>query len=185
MGTFLIERLNIRGGLMSEERATRSEMNDEFIEDTFFEKGHVGLKVRQLLITILAWFGLLLPFGLVLFPILFFKDKVIVFDAFQTAIRLFQLMDEFLLAAAIFIVIFFLVLTYRNNKRFKNLLQKKKTYDEEILDTRKADLEQYFTENFGPKEEREATKFISIPEEKNMQTSTIRDLYEENGVPLS
>ncbi|EFR98163.1 conserved hypothetical protein [Listeria ivanovii FSL F6-596] len=64
------------------------------------------------------------------------------------------------------------------------LLQKKKTYDEEILDTRKEILEQYFTENFGPKAKREATKFISIPEEKNMQTSTIRDLYEKNEVPL-
>lgn len=107
MGTFLIERLITRGDLMTEKKATRTEMNEEFIEDAFFEKGHIWLKVKQLLVTILAWIGLLLPFGLVLFPILFFKDKVIVFDAFQTAIRLFQLMDEFLLAAAIFIVIFF------------------------------------------------------------------------------
>ncbi|MCJ1718394.1 hypothetical protein MMC00_11450 [Listeria ivanovii] len=52
------------------------------------------------------------------------------------------------------------------------------------MDTRKEILEQYFTENFGPKADREATKFISIPEEKNMQTSTIRDLYEKNEVPL-
>lgn len=50
-------------------------MNEEFIEDAFFEKGHIWLKVKQLLVTILAWIGLLLPFGLVLFPILFSKIK--------------------------------------------------------------------------------------------------------------
>ncbi|WP_260444999.1 hypothetical protein [Listeria booriae] len=41
------------------QKATREEMNEQFIEDQFFEKGNEGLKLRQILMTILAWIGFL------------------------------------------------------------------------------------------------------------------------------
>ncbi|WP_088810456.1 MULTISPECIES: hypothetical protein [Listeria] len=166
------------------ENATREEMNEQFIEDQFFESGHTGLKVRQILITILAWLVFFLPFGLVLFPILFLKERVIIFAAFETAIRIFRILDIFLLVAIIFIVIYFLFLTHKTNKNFEERLQKEITYDEFESNTREATLEAFFTERFGDKAEREAAKFVSIPEEKNIDETTIRDLYKEKGVEL-
>ncbi len=167
-----------------EEKATREEMNNQFIEDQFFEHGNGGLKIRQILITILAWIGFFLPFGLVLFPILFLKEKVIIFEAFDTAIRVFRILDGFLLLAIIFIVIYFLVLTHKTNKNYKERLQKEITYNEEKLKIRETTLEAFFSERFGEKTEREAQKFVSIPEEKNIDETTIRDLYKEKGVEL-
>lgn len=167
-----------------EEKSTREEMNEKFIEDQFFESGNTGLKARQLGITILAWIGFFIPFGLVLFPILFLKERVIIFEAFKTAIRIFRILDVFLLLALIFIVLYFLFLTYKTNKYFKEQLQKEITYNEENLKVRENALEAFFTERFGEKTEREAAQFVSIPEEKNLDETTIRDLYQEKGVPL-
>ncbi|WP_260450950.1 hypothetical protein [Listeria booriae] len=78
------------------QKATREEMNEQFIEDQFFEKGNEGLKLRQILMTILAWIGFFVPFALVLFPILFMRERVIIFEAFQTVLRMFRMLSVFL-----------------------------------------------------------------------------------------
>ncbi|EAC5223190.1 hypothetical protein BI336_01245 [Listeria monocytogenes] len=169
---------------MMEGKSTREEMNEKFIEDQFFESGHIGLKLRQIGITILAWISYFIPFGLVLFPILFLKERVIIFAAFDTAIRIFRILDVFLLIAIIFIIIYFLFLTHKTNKYYSERLQKKITYNEENLKVRESILEDFFAERFGEKTEREAAQFVSIPEEKNLDENTIRDLYREKGAPL-
>ncbi|MCV86630.1 hypothetical protein DX139_13820, partial [Listeria monocytogenes] len=61
---------------------------------------------------------------------------------------------------------------------------KKITYNEENLKVRESILEDFFAERFGEKTEREAAQFVSIPEEKNLDENTIRDLYREKGAPL-
>ncbi|WP_164832511.1 hypothetical protein [Listeria fleischmannii] len=88
---------------------------------------------------------------------------------FKTAIRIFRILDVFLLLALIFIVLYFLFLTYKTNKYFKEQLQKEITYNEENLKVRENTLEAFFTERFGEKTEREAAQFVSIPEEKKFR----------------
>lgn len=169
---------------MMVQKAVRDEVSEQFIEDEFFEKGHVGLKIRQVLITILAWIGFFLPFLLVLFPILFWHNWAIVFDVFDLAIRIFKIMDDFLYIALPLILIYLILLTFKNNRRYKKVLQKEITYDEETLEIRKEVVEAFMTERFGDKAFRQSQKFVSIPEEKNLSDTCIRDLYKDSGVDL-
>ncbi|MBC1358087.1 hypothetical protein [Listeria booriae] len=166
------------------QKATREEMNEQFIEDQFFEKGNGILKLKQIVITVLAWIGFFIPFFLVLFPILFMRERVIIFEAFQTVLRMFRILSIFFIILACVIIIIFVWMTYRNNRRYTEVLGKKVTYDEEKVAIRKAAINQFATKRFGDKVSRETQRFTSIPEEKNLDTRTIADIYEEKGVPL-
>lgn len=166
------------------QKATREEMNEQFIEDQFFEKGHGVLKLRQIIMTVLAWIGFFVPFILVLFPILFMRERVIIFEAFQTVLRMFRILSVFFIILSCLTIIIFVWMTYRNNRRYTEVLGKTVTYNEEKVAIRKAAIDQFATERFGSKAARETQRFTSIPEEKNLDTSTISDIYEEKGVPL-
>ncbi|MBC1794198.1 hypothetical protein HCA55_03595 [Listeria booriae] len=160
------------------------EFKSTYVEDFFYEKGHAGLKMKQICITIFAWLLFFTPFVLVLFPILFFKQEVIVLAAYQTAARMFRTMGIIFSVAIIFIIVLFIILTYVNNARYEKILNKKITFNEETLAIRKLAVEEFVTERFGDKKTRESQKYISIPGDKNLDVTSYRDLYEKKGVPL-
>lgn len=79
--------------------------------------------------------------------------------------RLFQLVSFFL--------------TLHNNYRINHHEKVKQLYDDEELQVRKTALNEFYTERFGPKETRHATRYYSVPENKNFDDATIRELYKE------
>ncbi|WP_260444998.1 hypothetical protein [Listeria booriae] len=93
-------------------------------------------------------------------------------------------MSVFFIIVACLTIIIFVWMTYRNNRRYTEVLGKKITYNEEKVAIRKTAINQFATERFGNRAVRETQRFTSIPEEKNLDTSTISDIYEEKGVPL-
>lgn len=157
---------------------------ESLIVDYFFERGHIGLKIRQLVIVLFAWLLLLLPFWFILFPILFQQDEVIVYNAFEMAIHIFNILKYYYLAAIIFIIIMFVCLTIWNNRTFKQHLQKEATYNVIQAERREQIMEKLYHERFGPKKQRELVRYYSVSEEQNFLDDDIEKLYKENEVPL-
>ncbi|RXA58450.1 hypothetical protein EQ871_17050, partial [Enterococcus casseliflavus] len=71
---------------------------------------------------------------------------------------------------------------FRNNRRFKKLLQKKLVHDEETLVKRKEILEVFYEERFGSKEKRHGVRYYEVSSDKNIGESEIQDLFRRNEV---
>lgn len=94
----------------------------------------------------------------------------------------FDFLALFLGISFLVLVLTFTLLTLRNNRRFKRLLQKQSMHDEVALEKRKEVLEGFYEERFGTKEERHAAKYYAVAPEQNIGETEIRDLYRRNGV---
>ncbi|WP_241153409.1 hypothetical protein [Enterococcus mediterraneensis] len=57
-------------------KTTREEIKEKLVADKFFAKSNWGLKIRQILLTLLAWCGLLVPFVWFLLPSIFKNDDI-------------------------------------------------------------------------------------------------------------
>lgn len=167
-------------------RVTRKEISAELVEDAFFEKGHLGVTIKQSLLTIVFWGTVILPFIWLLFPLV--KPHLaaqVHFRMYLEEFLTFRFLTLFLPISFILLAIFFVCLTIRNNHNFENKLYKEILHDEERADKRTALMENLYTERFGSKETRESLRFYSVPEELNLETDTIRELYKQEGVALS
>lgn len=170
---------------MEKKKITREEVSAQLIKDAFFEKGHLFLKIRQSIIAILAWLGVLLPFVWLALPFIS-KDNAAKyhFFSYQEELRTLRFLVIFLTIAFIFIAIFYFGLTMLNNHRFKKAISKDVVSDTEELSTRKAVLDEAYTLRFGEAEERHTVRYYSVPEEKNLDKDFVKKLYKDKGVPL-
>lgn len=100
------------------------------------------------------------------FPILFQQYEIIVYNAFEMAIHIFNVLKYYYLVALIFIIMF-VCLTIWNNRTFKQHLQKEATYNVIQTERRKQIMEKLYHERFGPKKQRELVRYYSVSEEKN------------------
>lgn len=167
------------------ERKTREDVSDILISDKFFDGKHPLLTLRQSILALLGWCGVILPFIWILFPFIFPKAaQKYHFHTYAEGFATFDLLVLFLGIAFVLILIVFVVLTLKNNRHFKSTLRDKVMYDEEKLAVRKTVLEDFYVERFGTKEFRESVQFYSVTEEQNIGTDDIKDLYKEKGVEL-
>lgn len=97
---------------------------------------------------------------------MFQQDEVIVYNAFEMAIHIFNILKYYYLTAIIFIIIMFVCLTIWNNRTFKQHLQKEATYNVIQTERRKQIMEKLYHERFGPKKQRELVRYYSVSEEK-------------------
>lgn len=156
----------------------------KMITDSYFAKGHWGLKIRQTLIVLLAWLLVFLPFALILFPIIFRQNEVIVYSAFDSALRIFDFLKHYYLVAILLIIGLFILLTIWNNHQTKHQLQRKVMHDENQLVKRKQALDTFYSKRFGPEEFRKSVRTYTVSEEQNLDDDSIQKLYQENEVPL-
>lgn len=166
-------------------KTTREEIKGKLVADKFFAKSNWGLKIRQILLTLLAWCGLFIPFVWFFMPSIFKNDNV-GRDFYISAKEILRLenLGLFFLVTFFVIAIISVILTFRNNYRFRNTLRKEKQYDETLLEKRKEALEAFYTERFGSKEERENSGYYSVPAEKNINDDEIVKLFQDKEVPL-
>ena len=94
----------------------------------------------------------------------------------------FDFLALFLGISFLVLVLTFTLLTLRNNRRFKRLLQKQSMHDEVALEKRKEVLEAFYEERFGTKEERHAAKYYAVTPEQNIGETEIQELFRRNGV---
>ncbi|MGM0126320.1 hypothetical protein IGI37_003749 [Enterococcus sp. AZ194] len=164
---------------------SRQEVSDLLVEDVYFEKGHLKIKLFQSTMAIIGWLGVILPFIWLLIPVIFPKAaQKTHFFLYKEELTALKFLLIFLSLSFFAISLTYILLTFRNNYRFKHSLQNEKLYDEERLDKQRELLNDVYTERFGTKEFRQSVKFYSVKEEQNFDTSFIKELYKKGNVDL-
>jgi len=149
----------------------------DFVQDSYYEHGHWGLKIRESIITVLVWVFLVFP---VLVLINSVSSRVVWSGIYHWEYVDGLYLSSFLQRAIgiIFVVVlgFSVYLLLRNNHREKHVYPQKKTYDEEALARRKEVLEQMYSERFGDDGLRHSTRYYVVAPEQNLPTHLISDL---------
>lgn len=161
-------------------RLSRADAEKILINDPYFSKGHFRQRIFQTFVAFLGWCGLILPFLWLLFPLVFPERAdlrhFVIYEEEKTTL-LFLLI--FLSISFVFLLIFYITLTFWNNHRFKNHLQKKEQYDVEQVKHRRDLLEKAYEERFGSKEFRENVCYYVVSKEQNLETDFIQKLYQK------
>lgn len=167
---------------MVKHQVTREEVMENLMTDSFFDKKHFGLFLRQSIITTLSWIGVVTPFVWLAIPFLFpnFARKVH-FRIYLEGLFTFDFLGIFLIVSFLIIVMLYAALTVVNNRRFKKSLKMEILHNTEEVRTRKALIEEFYTERFGPKNYRESVRYYSVMEQQNLDTGTIQKLFKEQG----
>ena len=165
------------------QRVTREEVKERLVTDAYFKKGRSALKTRQTILTILAWLMVLVPFVWLAIPLTLpnLADRIAFRTYLEEAVT-FEFLALFLGISFLILGLTFALLTLRNNRRFKRLLQKQSMHDEAALEKRKELLEAFYEKRFGTKEERHGAKYYAVAPEQNIGETEIQELFRRNGV---
>src|SRR5699024_943902 len=163
---------------MHKKIVTREEVNEILVSDKFFDKGNVTLKIRQSILTLLSWVGVFLPFIWTLFPVFYPKKaSQVKFYLYPEEIVAFRFLLRFFLIVFFIIIIGSISLTMWNNYRYKNILEKTITIDEDSVERLNKTLEDFYCERFGEQSFRENIRYYSVTPEKNISNDDIKNLY--------
>lgn len=157
----------------------------DFVQDNFFEKGHLLLKIRQVLFNLVFLAVLIIPI-VILFNSLSKGSLIstLYYWTYSDGFDLTDYLNSAILLAFVVILVFSLGFLYRNNYREQNVYPHKKTYDAQKLAERKAILEDMYAERFGDSEFRENIRYYAVDGEKNIPEHMIEDLFKKNGVDI-
>lgn len=157
----------------------REEVAQLLITDDFFESKNLKLKIWQSFVGIAAWLGVFAPFIW-----LFFAHKENLLNGTLTnhffkyeVMRYENKLFFYLLSIFVSLTIFFIILTFWNNRQFKYKFKKEKMYDEARLNKRRELLEDAYDERFGEKGFREVVRYYSVKEEQNLSTDFVQEIY--------
>lgn len=163
-------------------KISNKEVKDMFVSDNFFSRGYFILKLRQSILTLLGWGGVILPFIWLLFPFIYpEKAEQLNFIVYLEEVLTVKFFLLFFSIAFLFLTVSFTLLTIWNNHRYKNVLQKRKVIDEDTIQKNKKALELFYDRRFGKKDFRENVRYYSVPSAKNIETNEINDLYIKGG----
>ncbi|WP_262352409.1 hypothetical protein [Lactiplantibacillus plantarum] len=84
-----------------------------------------------------------------------------------------------LIIAFILIAIVVIVSTIHNNHRVKQHISKERQYNEDQLDIRKRQLNNFYTQRFGQATFRQHVKHYTVDPEQNLDVNEIHRLYED------
>jgi len=104
---------------------TREEVSQKLVTDAYFESKHSPLRFRQTMGVIITWILVFVPFIWLSIPFFFpmTADWLDFRVYFEERLALLYLVI-FLVSAFLFLSVLFVLMTRRNNRRFKQQLQK-------------------------------------------------------------
>lgn len=163
---------------MHKKIVTREEVNEILVSDNYFKKGNLTLKIWQSILTLLSWMGVFLPFIWILFPVFYPKKaNQLNFYLYPEEITTFRFLLKFFLIVFLLILVGSISLTIWNNYRYKNILEKTITIDENSVANNNNTLEKFYSERFGEQSIREEIRYYSVIAEKNITDDDIINLY--------
>lgn len=158
-------------------KSTDKKVENTVFEDDFFEKGHFWLKLRTIVLTIIAWLGVIIPIYWTVTSTLLRNHKNVKpvwnyqegIDTFYFLLKVFFL---FFVGATIFTVI----MTLRSNRQIKDRYSQEFTYDFDAMLKKRRALDKFYTARFGPTTVRTVTKTYVVPAEKNITKEELNDV---------
>jgi len=156
-----------------------------FVEDLFFEKGNLGLKIREAIVPTVLWLGF---FYSQLSIINSYGKKSFIPFVYHWSTNESKIFTNYVSGALI--VSFWIILatsTYlviRNNYHEKTYFAKHKLYDEEKMALRTQALDEFYTARFGDQESRQEAKYYVVNPEENFENGQIQALFEARGLEI-
>jgi uncharacterized membrane protein len=153
----------------------------EITVDWFFGKGHLGKKIAQFFLLLIAWFFAVLPVVVTASAILNRDNPD---KGWWNYAEGFTLWDTTIAFLAFFVVLFVigylvLFLVNRASEKGRNATA---TYDETRLSKRLEIAEHLYAEKFGPPALREQQRHVKIQPYADIETFELRGLYRDFGV---
>ncbi len=150
-----------------------------YIHDAFFEQGHWLLKIRQILITIIAWVIMLIPIYWTLSITVFFnKDLKGQPWSVPEGKDLFNFFEHFLSYAFIILAIITVSFTLYNNYYTKNHVKRHAIYDEQKLFARREAIKDFYSSKFGERyHRRNNIRYYVVTPENNFEIKAIDKIY--------
>lgn len=148
--------------------------------DWFFGKGHLGKKIAQFFLLLVAWFFAVLPVVITASAI---ANRDNPDKGWWKYAEGFELWDNTIQFLAFFLVLFivgYLVL-YVINRASNKKRNKRATYDAERLARRLEVADAMYAEKFGPPELRVKASRVEIHSYADIETFELRGLYREYG----
>ena len=137
--------------------------------DDYMSKGHLWTKIRITLLTIVAWIAVVVPIYWTVSSTLL-SEFAFVHHVwhYQEGKAIYYHAGLLLLIFTVGIVIAAVLLTFRNN-HYK-------------LQQREPALQSFYHNRFDDEDFRHHVRFYSVPEQKNLETDTIQDVFKKAGV---
>ncbi len=157
----------------------------DFIQDDYFEKGNIKLKVRETVVVVLLWLILLYPILAIInsyspFPLWKFiyhfssKESEAFTDYCGTVLVLgFGLMT---LCSTFFLL--------KNNHNEKYGFEKETLYDVEKCAAREVLLDEVYEKRFGTRNFRENAQFYVVAPEQNLPNGYIEGKFKKRGLEI-
>ncbi|WP_430611262.1 hypothetical protein [Enterococcus sp. DIV0876] len=165
------------------EKITREDVSKQLVTDSYFEPGNVGLKIKQTILVIIAWLLIFIPFIWLAIPFFFPRTADwLDFRVYVEERSAFSYLFIFLIVVFLLLTVLFVLLTRKNNRRFKNQLHKQSLHDEEMLEKRKMLMSEFYTARFGEQEERQKVRYYVVKPEQNISETEIKSLFQRNEV---
>ena len=153
----------------------------EITVDWFFGKGHVGKKIAQFLLLLIAWFFAVLPVVVTASAIRNRDNPDKGWWKYAEGFTLWDTTIAFLAFFLVFFIVGYLAL-YLLNRASESSRNARATYDEERLAKRLQIAEHLYAEKFGPPALREQQRQVTIQPYADIETFELRGLYRDLGV---
>ncbi|KRK64653.1 hypothetical protein FC72_GL002061 [Companilactobacillus tucceti DSM 20183] len=151
----------------------------KYIHDAFFERGHVLLKIRQIIITILAWIIMIVPIYWTL-SLTVFANKNMQGQPWSVpeGKDLFDFFGHFLTDAFLVLTIITVAFTLYNNYYTTYHVKKHTIYNEKKLFARREAIKDFYSSKFGERYyRRNEIRYYVVTPENNFEIKTIDKIY--------
>ena len=148
--------------------------------DWFFGRGRAGVKLRQGLLLLVAWFFAILPIVVTASALLHRDDPNAGWWNYEEGFELWDRTIAYLAIIVAILIVFFLVfhLLHRSTLKKRNAIH---TYDAERLARRLEVADAWYSDKYGPEQLRQEQRRIQIEPYADIETYELRGLYESNG----
>jgi len=151
--------------------------------DSYFDKGHWGLKIWQTLIAILSWLTIIIP--IVVTGMSFFAAVTghgFAFWRYREGIEEVKFIGVLILFLATVALIYSVTMTIIQVRKRERLVEQWPTYNPLNQRVRSQTVEDFMTERFGPAESREHARNYRVEPEQNLETDQIQDLFNDKKI---
>ncbi|CAM3137476.1 hypothetical protein SAMN04487792_0352 [Lactobacillus bombicola] len=152
----------------------------DLAQDDYFTSGNWHLKIRQTIIAVIGWLGVISPFiGVYIilhFPQIAQKAHI---KYYSDIILPMKFLIEFFIIIFIIIIITYLFLTVHNNRHFAFVWTKHRVVDQKRRMRHEKLIEQGWTEKFGNLKQRQQYNFYSVKPEQNLENDFAQRLFKK------
>ncbi|KRO00357.1 hypothetical protein [Companilactobacillus kimchiensis] len=151
--------------------------------DKYFEKGHLLLKIRQFLISIVGWLAVIIPILITITSFwASFDNRIPHIWSYHEGIYEIKFIGILLIFLWIMTTIFSISMTLIQNRKRDRVVEQWPTFNPINQKKRKQTIDNFIDQRFGNQEFRENVKTYDVQPEQNLDTHQIQKLYAQNNL---